>query len=235
MTAPVIHCVTTLDLTFRPSPWAFAEQRRAEIEAHFADKQREKPELFNGRVLLGRKPVFAGTHFSAQFFETDFASFLAWRDFGYPDDEVFNGFGMGALRGSDGVYVLGEMSPGSANGGRIYFAAGTPDRDDLRGDSVDIAGSVRREVEEETGLVPADYRAAADWHCVVTSHSIALMRILDVAMPGEALRLKIEANLAQQTAPELCAMHLVRGVGDFTPAMPLFVTAFIEAQLACVA
>ncbi|MDB5621086.1 NUDIX hydrolase [Tardiphaga sp.] len=231
MTSPVIHRVTTLDLSFRPQPWAFADQRRAEIDAHFAQKKAEKPDLFNGRVLLGRKPVFAGTHFSAEYFETDFASFLAWRDFGDADSEVFNGFGMGALRGCDGAYVLGEMSAGTANGGRIYFPAGTPDPGDLRGEIVDIAGSVAREVEEETGLKPADYHAADDWQCVVTPRSIALMRILDVKMPGEVLRQTIEANLARQQDPELSAMHLVRSVDDFTPMMPLFVTAFIAAQL----
>ena len=231
MTSPAIHRVTTLDLAFRPSSWAFAEQRRPEIDAHFAARQAEKPDLFNGRVLLGRRPVFDGTHFSAEYFETDFASFLAWRDFGEADGDVFNGFGMGALRGSDGAYVLGEMSASTANGGKIYFPAGTPDPDDIRGNSVDIAESVAREVEEETGLKPADYFAAGEWHCVVTPRSIALMRILDVTMPGEALRSKIEANLARQAAPELCAMHLVRSVGDFTPAMPVFVTAFIAAQL----
>ena len=231
MTSPAIHRVTTLDLAFRPSPWAFAEQRRAEIDAHFASRQAEKPDLFNGRVLLGRRPVFDGTHFSAEYFETDFASFLAWRDFSEADGDVFNGFGMGALRGSDGAYVLGEMSASTANGGRIYFPAGTPDPDDIRGARVDLEASVAREVEEETGLVPADYVAADDWHCVVTPRSIALMRILDVAMSGEALRARIEANLARQAEPELSAMHLVRGVDDFTPAMPVFVTAFIAAQL----
>jgi hypothetical protein len=50
-------------------------------------------------------------------------------------------------------------------------------------------------------------------------------------MPGEALRSKIEANLATHQSPELAAIHLVRGLADFTPAMPRFVTAFIEAQL----
>ncbi|MET0877177.1 MAG: NUDIX hydrolase, partial [Tardiphaga sp.] len=91
---------------------------------------------------------------------------------------------------------------------------------------------VVREVEEETGLAQADYRAADDWHCVVTRSAIAMMRILDVAMPGDALCAKIEANLAAQTEPELSAMHVVRSSKDFTPTMPLFVTAFIEAQLA---
>jgi hypothetical protein len=50
-------------------------------------------------------------------------------------------------------------------------------------------------------------------------------------MPGEALRARIAANLARQHQAELSAIHLVRGTGDFTAAMPRFVTAFIEAQL----
>ena len=57
MTEPVIHRVTTLDLAVEPWSWPFADERRAEIDAHFALKQREKPGMWNGRVLLGRDPV----------------------------------------------------------------------------------------------------------------------------------------------------------------------------------
>src|SRR6202040_1676217 len=147
---------------------------------HFAVQQRKKPGIWNGRILLGRDPVFAEGRFSAQYFEADFASFLAWRDWGFPDQEVFNGFGMGALRCSDGAFVLGEMGQHTANGGRIYFPSGTPDLDDVSGLSVDIAGSVAREVEEETGLTSEDYRAAEHWDCVVTPTAIAMMQILHV-------------------------------------------------------
>jgi 8-oxo-dGTP pyrophosphatase MutT (NUDIX family) len=232
MALPVIHRVTTLDLSFRPNPWQFADQRRADIDAHFAIKQAEKPKIWNGRVLLARNPVFSAERFSADYFETDFASFLAWRDWGFPDQSVFNGFGMGALRGADGAFVLGEMGSHTSNAGRTYFASGTPDLDDISGDAVDIAGSVAREVEEETGLTSADYRAAPYWDCVVSGRAIAMIRILDVDISGEALCAMIEANLARQTEPELVAMHLVREVRDLTAAMPRFVTAFIEAQLA---
>ena len=34
-----------------------------------------------------------------------------------------------------------------------------------------------------------------------------------------------------QQLPELTAIHLVRGTGDLTAAMPRFVTAFVEKQL----
>jgi 8-oxo-dGTP pyrophosphatase MutT (NUDIX family) len=228
----VIHRVSALDLVVEAWTWPFAETRRAEIDAHFADKQREKPALFNGRVLLGRNPVFSGERLSASYFETDFASFLAWRDWGFPDPSVFNGFGMGALRCADGAFVLGEMGQHTSNAGRIYFPSGTPDLDDIRDGALDIPGSVERELEEETGLAPGDYRSDADWHCISTGHAVAMIRILHVDMPGEALRGRIEGNLALQQSPELSAIHIVRGTQDLTSAMPRFVTAFLERQFA---
>jgi 8-oxo-dGTP pyrophosphatase MutT (NUDIX family) len=230
MTLPVIHRVTTLDLRLQPRPWPFADARRADIDAHFALEKAAKPQIWNGPILLARNPGFSGERFSADYFETDFASFLAWRNWGFPDKDVFNSFGMGALRASDGAFVLGEMGQHTANAGRIYFPSGTPDLDDIRGGAVDIAGSVRREVEEETGLTSADYRAGPHWDCVVSGVAIAMIRILQVDASGEALRARIEANLARQHQPELAAIHLVRKTSDFTPAMPRFVTAFIEAQ-----
>ena len=149
--------------------------------------------------------------FSASYFETDFASFLAWRDWGFPDRGVFNGFGMGALRSRDGAFVLGEMGEHTSNAGRIYFPSGTPDRDDISGDrSTSQAASPARS-RRKPGLTPADYRADAYWDCVVTGAAVAMMRMLHVDMPGEALRARIEANLARQRQPELVGIHLVRG------------------------
>src|SRR5829696_2243327 len=228
----VIHRVSALDLVVEAWTWPFAETRRAEIAAHFAGQQREKPAMWNGRVLLGRNPVFAGDRFSASYFETDFASFLAWRDGGFADKSVFNGFGMGALRCNDGAFVLGEMASHTANAGRIYFPSGTPDLDDISEGSVDMSGSVAREVAEETGLTTADYHADAHWDCLVSGSTIAMIRVLNVDTSGEALQERIERNLARQPQPELCAIHLVRAASDLTSAMPRFVTAFIEAQFA---
>jgi len=232
MTEPVINRVATLDLTYEPWDWPFATRRRADIDAHFDLKKREKPNIWNGRVLLARRPACVGGRFSASYFDTDFASFLAWRDWGFVDPAVFNSFGMGALRCADGVFVMGEMGSHTSTAGRVYFPAGTPDPDDIVGDRVDIAGSVTRELEEETGLTPADYAAAADWDCVTAGAAIALIRVLNVAMPAADLRARIEANLARQKQPELSAIHLVRARADISAAMPPFVVAFIEQQFA---
>jgi hypothetical protein len=230
MRQPVIHHVTTLNLGIERRPWPFADARRGEIDVHFAAQQREKPKLWNGRVLIGRNPAFAGERLSANYFEVDFASFLAWRDWGFPDKDVFNGFGMGALLSGDGAFALGVMAEHTANAGRIYFPSGTPDLDDIRGDALDIEGSVAREVEEETGLTAADYQAEAHWYCIHSGPTLAMIRILRVGMTGEALRARIEANLARQDHPELAGVHLVRGRGDLTAEMPSFVTTFLEAH-----
>lgn len=232
MTSLTIHRVATLELAVRPIVWPFAEERRAEIAAHFAEKQRERPKIWNGRVLLGRDAVFTDGHLAATYCEADFASFLAWRDWGFPDPSVFNGFGMGALRASDGAFVMGEMAHHTANAGRIYFPSGTPDLDDVRDGMLDIPGSVAREIAEETSLTAADYSAEADWHCVVSGQAIAMIQVLNLDMPGDAARARIEANLAREAEPELSAIHLVRGVSDLTPSMPRFVTAFVEQQFA---
>jgi len=229
--ALVLRPVTKLDLVYSEWQWPFASERRAEIDVHFTKACLAKPEMFNGRILMARDPVFAGDTFSARYFQTDFASFLAWRDWGFPDGSVFNGFGMGALRASDGAFVLGEMGQHTANAGKIYFPAGTPDLNDLRGDTVDIPGSVTRETAEEVGLTPDDYRAADHWDIVVAGPLTAMIRILDVAVPGDALRARIEANLATQADQELSAIHLVRSKNDFSPMMPNYIRAFLAAKL----
>ncbi len=126
---------------------------------------------------------------------------------------------------------MGEMGQHTANAGRIYFPSGTPDLDDHSDGAVDMAGSVAREVGEETGLTPADYRPSAHWDCIISGSAIAMIRLLDVDSSGEALRARIEANLATQQQPELSAIHLVRKLSDLTSAMPRFVTAFVEAQM----
>ena len=230
MTSPRIHRVTALELKVEPWTWPFSVARRADIDAHFAATRREKPKLWNGRVLLGREPAFDGGRFCANYFEVDFASLLAWRDWGFPDREAFNGFGVGALRCADGAFVLGEMGGHTANAGRIYFPAGTPDLDDINGDRLDLAGNVAREIEEETGLAPSAYRAVPHWDCVVTGATIAVIQTLHVDLPGEVVRAQIEANLSRQEHPELSAVHLVRGRGDLNDNMPRFVTAFLEQQ-----
>jgi hypothetical protein len=113
--------IERLELTFSPRPWPFADQRRAEIHDHFIKLRMDKPALWNGRILLLNDYAINGTVFRGRFFETDYASFLAWRDWDIPDATVQNCFAMGAIKAADGAFVLGIMGDHTANAGSIYF------------------------------------------------------------------------------------------------------------------
>ena len=174
---PIIP-LTRLDLRYEPGAWPFAVARRAEIDAHFVKLRVEKPEMWNGRVLMMRRGDIADGVLTGAYLETDFASFIAWRDWGFPDTTMCNCFAMAALRAADGAFLLGQMGPHTATAGQIYFAAGTPDPADIVGDTVDLERGVIRELTEETGLTLADVTPQPGWTATPFGQRIALMKIV---------------------------------------------------------
>lgn len=230
MDIPIIP-LSRVDLRFEPAAWPFAVERRAEIDAHFAKLRAAKPELWNGRVLLLRRGEIAGGVLSGAYLETDFASMIAWRDWGFPDTTIRNCFPMAALRSSDGAYLLGVMGAHTATAGQIYFAAGTPDPNDVVGDRVDVESGVVRELTEETGLDRADVEPEAGWTATPLGQRIALMKVMQAREPADALRTRIRTFLASQQQPELADIHVVRGADDMRPTMPPYVAAFLKSRL----
>ena len=228
---PIIP-LDTLDLRIDRTPWAFAAERRAAIDAHFVALRHSKPHVWNGRVLMLRRGEIADGALRGVCLETDFASFIAWRDWGFPDKAVRNCFPMAALRSADGAFLLGVMAPHTANAGRVYFPAGTPDPEDIVGETVDLAGGVMRELTEETGLGPADVAIESGWHAVPLEPRIALMKVMQARESAEALRGRVLAFLATQDKPELSDIRIVRGTGDLDPMMPPYVAAFLKSRLA---
>jgi 8-oxo-dGTP pyrophosphatase MutT (NUDIX family) len=231
MSLPVIS-IDRLSFAFEPRPWAFAQARRAEIDALFAERRARQPRIWNGRCVLASRYAIAGRDLAGACFETDYASFLAWRDWGFPAADAVNVFAMGALRSRDGAFLLGVMGAHTANAGRIYFPAGTPEPDDVADGALDLAGNVAREVAEETGLAPADYVAAPGWHAVAWGARLALMKVLEADAPAHDLQERMRAHIAGETDPELADIRIVRGPADFEPLMPPFVTAFLAHALA---
>lgn len=227
MPDPRIVPIDRLDVGFAPLPWPFAETRRDEIAAHFEARRQATPQMWNGRILLMRDFAIADGALRGTYFETGFADFLAWRDWNFPDPAIVNCFAMGALRASDGAWLLGVMSGHTANPGRIYFPAGTPDRDDLRGDTVDLLGNILREIGEETGLTEADLAIAPRWHAVVDGPRVAVMKPVEVPFPAPEARARMLHHLAREAEPELSDIRIVRSAEDLDPAMPRFVTAYL--------
>ena len=229
--------VTELDLAYEPAPWAFAESRADDIASHWAKRKQALPHLFDGRVLLLGRHEFAthgdgATILRGAYFETDFKAFLAWRDFGFPDARVCNCFSMAALQSADGAFVLGEMGPHTANAGMVYFASGTPDRSDIFGEKVDLAASVRRELQEETGISPDEVAMAAGWTIVYAPPRIACLKITRSPDRAVDIKRRVDSFLADDPNPELSRMHIVRRKQEIAALnCPRFVVDFLNHAL----
>lgn len=221
---PIEH----IDVGFESRPWRFANERRSEIDAHFADLQRRNPALWNGRVLmLGDFAIVDGV-FRGACFDVDYASFLSWQDWDFPDPSVRDCFAMGTMLSSDGAFLLGVMGPHTANAGQIYFPCGTPDLNDIALDRLDFDGSIARELKEETGLDVREFAADAGWHTVLGGALVAHMKVLRARETAAALRLRILDHLASEEVPELADIRIVRGPKDVDPMMPPFVNVFLR-------
>ncbi|MEJ2433012.1 MAG: NUDIX hydrolase [Pseudolabrys sp.] len=228
MSGPSVFHVERLALAFAPRPWAFAADRRAEIDAFFEKLKRDRPAVWNGRVLLLHHQVVRDGVFSGEFLETDYASFAAWTAWGRPPAAVRDCFGAAALLAADGAFLLGVMGPHTFHAGHIYFPCGTPDPADIDGGKVDLDFSVWRELAEETGLTAADVEAEPGWTTVADGGLIAQIKLLRARQDAESLQARILAHLSREKQPELTDIRIVRGRGDFNDAMPRYVTAFLD-------
>jgi len=222
--------VANVEARLKPMDWDWALRNRERIEANWQRRKAQTPKMFNGRVLMLRDLELTQERCVNTYFEVDYADLVAWIDLGNPDRSVANGFAMGALRGSDGAFICGVMDGHTANAGRIYFPAGTPDRSDVRPDgTVDLATSLTRELFEETGLAEADYRVGDEWIVVQRWPSVAMMRTVTLPVPAEEGAAAIRRSIAKQDPPELSDLKIVRGPEDIDPQkMPLFLQSFFR-------
>jgi len=224
-----IVAIDRVEVAVEPWSWDFAAARRDEIDRNFARRQREQPALWNGRVLLLHRYEVRNRVLHGACFETDYANFLAWREWAFPDPGVFNIFASAALRSADGAWLLGVMGPATAAAGAIYFPCGTPDPEDVTPDgALDLTGSVARELLEETGLDIGAFDSTPGWTMVVDRGFMGLMKVLTAREDAEALRARIMRHLAADAHPELCDIHIVRSRADFHKRMPRFLVAFLE-------
>ena len=232
MSGVEITTVDEIDIPVAEHDWVWARDNAAAIAAHWDQMRAQRSGLFDGAVLLLHRFELADGRFSGACFQTRFSRFNAWRRFGFPDLSVRNFFSMAALRAQDGAFLLGEMGPHTANAGESYFPAGTPDVSDIVDGRVDLAGSVLRELAEETGLVAADVQVTPGWTVARLGGQIAFMREVRVAGDAASAARRIAATLAMQAEPELARIHIVRRPEDAAGLeMPPFMAPYLRYAL----
>lgn len=230
----VFHHIDRIEADVSAYDWHDAEVvHRADIHRYWDDFARGQSGVFNGTVLLQHRSRIEGGVFHATYFATEYRNMLGYMRLGFVTPGVRNGFGMAALRARDGAFLLGQMGMHTANPGKIYFAAGTPDREDIIDGKVDLASSVVREMCEETGLTLADVTVRACWTCLVMPKRVAFMRPVTIDLPATEARALMLERMRATGDDELSDIVIVRP-GDATdnPMMPDFMQAYLARAFA---
>lgn len=230
MSEPSITRVTALEVRCVERDWPWAEAHRADIDAFWQAATARQPKMFDGPVFMFADLRIENGICRAVCFETRFSHLLYAKRMGFPDPYVINGFAMGALRTSDGAFLLGVMGPETANPGQIYFAAGTPDPSDRTAErTLDLLGSITREVAEETGLEGGDYEVKAEWVVVRDGGLLAFLRPIRLKGTADAARACMLDRMKRLREQELSDIYVARNEDDIdAQRMPRFVQAFLR-------
>jgi len=210
-----VHIVSHLELRVNAPSWPWAVANRDEILAHFERRKQTHPGYFNGRTFILASHALSGDTFKASYAPADFASYLYWREKDFPDHSVRDGFGSAILRSAEGHILLGQQAKGNVNAGFAYLPGGFIDQKDIQPDGrIDIDGSVRREIGEETGLDPATLTRVPGYRLSRGGLLISFGVEYRASLSSDALRAKILDHLAREAKPELADIVVVRKVRD---------------------
>ena len=217
--------------------WPYERDNARAIRSHWMTRSSQNPSIFDGRVLLAShvetkydRDAFC---LRLEVFETSFSAFLAWRDTGWPDRSVFNCFSMPAVRSCDGGFLVGEMNNDHAEASALFFPGGTPDPSDIDSTGgVDLLGSLRRELAEETGLDANRGHLRPRWTIIFDGQRIACVRTIDWPESGELLVAEARRCIAAQSRPELANVHLFNTSSELSDTrLPPYMTAFLAQAL----
>lgn len=207
--------------------WPWARENREAIAENWRARKLRSPAMFDGPVLLSCACAVDDGICRIDLFETSFSRFIAYRDGGRFDGGVANAFAAIVPWSADGAVLVGEMGAHTANAGQFYFPCGTPDRDDVSGTVVDLAGSAARELFEETGLALPE-NAGLEWVLLDGEGQLAFLRPVTFPRTATGLSAHIESTHLGVADAELAGIRILRGAADIDAArMPGFVRAYL--------
>ncbi|MDX3925242.1 MAG: NUDIX hydrolase [Shinella sp.] len=192
----------TVELAVSSEPHPFHLAARAEAAANWIMETAANPALYDGEMVLQREICFEGGTLRATGHLVPFSTFLWWRKT-TPAGAGCHLFGLPLVVSSDGGVILIRMGAHTANAGRVYCAAGSLDRLDVRDGGCDIEGNMRREVREETGLDLGQAAAEPGYHLLRIGSIFTLIRVFRFDLPASELLRRIAVHMEDDPAPEI--------------------------------
>jgi 8-oxo-dGTP pyrophosphatase MutT (NUDIX family) len=211
------------DLMFDAGPHPYETANAADIALNWLAETAKKPALFNGEVMFFSSIRWRDNRLDARCHAIRFATFMHWRRT-RSDPSAEHLYAHAMPVSADGALVAIRMAPHTANAGRVYFAAGSFDRDDLHGGRLDIAFNMAREVREETGIDLTGCRADPIHHGWSGDGGTVLARRYFLDQPADEIAERIRGHIAADPDPEIDEAIVIRGPDDvpagLMPHMP---------------
>ena len=204
--------------------WDFTARHRAAIDEHWQGRSLANPGFFNGTVHLLADHDLHDGRLSGRLMPVEFASFLYWKDNGYPDPSVRDAFGSALIRSVEGHVLLGRQSAGNLNAGLAYLPGGFIDQRDIQASgAVDIDGSIAREVVEETGLGLKDLERQTGFILTFAGAMVSIGVEYRSPMQAAALKDRVLLHIASDAQAELAGVEIIQGIRDLDRiAMPIY-------------
>ncbi|MEM1371578.1 MAG: NUDIX hydrolase [Pseudomonadota bacterium] len=126
------------------------------------------------------------------------------------DTGVCDAFGSAIVWSADGKLMVIRQSPGHVNQGQVYFPGGFIDQRDIsEAGAIDIDGSVRRELAEETGLTAQDVTRTPGYLVTRNDRQLSIGVTFRTNLPADQLCQKVEAFIQQDSDAELAAVACI--------------------------
>lgn len=199
-------------LRLSPAPHPFEPRNAGAIERNWRVERERNPALFDGRAMLFSRLTLAGGRLDGACHEGRFASFLYWRSLAAKQD-MRHVFANAIMVTIDDALVAVEMGAHTANAGLVYFPSGSFDPSDVVAGTIDVAGNMRREIREETGIDIAGLPREPGYHVYDLSRGAAI--VTRVLLPFTAAEAEegIRRFVAAEADPEIARPVILRASG----------------------
>ena len=160
-------------------------------------------------MLQFSRLVLADGRLDGTFHLGRFASFLYWRGLTQKED-LRHAFANPILVTTDNALVAVEMGAHTANAGLVYFPSGSFDPNDLAEGRIDVAGNMRREVREETGIDLDGLPREPGYHLLDLPRGAAIVTRVLIPFTAGEVEEGIRRFVASEADPEIARPVILR-------------------------
>lgn len=201
------------------------------VAAHWSTIKQRHPEVFDGPILLVRDVALERGRLAATAVRTSYAVLMALVEGQLPHAGLANVFGGAAVVSADGAVFLGRMGAHCYEPGVLKWISGTPDFADIdAAGRLDLIGSIRRELTEETGLTAQEARADPGFLVLRDGPLLSVVQTLRFPDSTAALEARIDGYLRSLARPELAEVVAIEALD--APALadsPGYVVTMLRA------